>query len=148
MRVLFATLLSSPLLLTAIRTSSFSSSAAEWFVAIGTIVLAFVAVFQEWLRRLVIRPALKLEAHVSRPDCHKTKFSVGYTVYYFRLCVENTGNDAAREVQVYLAAVERQRLDKTYEAVGRFTPMNLVWAIIRQPTLPILLPDMPPRYCD
>jgi hypothetical protein len=117
-------------------------------VAIGTIILAFVAVFQEWLRRLVIRPVLKLDARVARPDCHKTKLSVGYDVYYFRLRVENTGNDAAHDVQLYLASVERQRRDKKYDPVERFEPMNLLWAVVRKPTLPTLLPGMPPRFCD
>ena len=73
---------------------------------------------------------------------------MGADVYYFRLRVDNTGNAAARDVQVYVARVERQRADKQYETVERFVPMNLMWAITRQSTLPILLPDMPPRYCD
>jgi len=130
------------------QTSFWYDAAPQWFVAFGTLVLAFVAVFQEWLRRLVSRPRLQLSAVVSPPDCHKTKLSMGADVYYFRLRVENTGNAAARDVQVYLASVERQRADRQYEAVDRFVPMNLMWAIIRQTTLPILLPDMPPRYCD
>jgi hypothetical protein len=73
---------------------------------------------------------------------------MGADVYYFRLRVDNTGNAAAHDVQVYLASVERQRADKKYEAVGRFVPMNITWAIIGQANLPILLPNMPPRYCD
>ena len=128
--------------------SLLNSVGPEWFVAVGTLVLAFVAVFQEWLRRLVIRPVLQLDAKVARPDCHKTKWNVGYDVYYFRLRVENRGNDAARDVQVHLARVERQRRDKKYEPVERFEQMNLLWALIRLPTLPTLLPGMPPRFCD
>ncbi len=122
--------------------------APGWFAALGTFVLAFVAVFQEWLRKLVVRPHLQLNAIVSPPDCQKTKSDIGADVYYFRLRVENTGNAAARDVQVYLASAQRQRADRQYEAVKRFTPMNLNWAIVGQPTLPILLPGMPPRYCD
>jgi hypothetical protein len=123
-------------------------SAPVWFAGLGTFALAFVAVFQEWLKRLFVRPILQLSAIVSRPDCHKTRFSMGADVYYFRLRVENTGNDAARDVQVYVASVERQRADKQYEPVKRFIPMSLKWAILGQPTLPILLPHMPPRFCD
>jgi hypothetical protein len=63
---------------------------------------------------------------------------MGADVYYFRLRVDNTGNAAAHDVQVYLASVERQRADKKYEAVGRFVPMNITWAIIGQANLPIL----------
>ena len=135
-------------MLTLIESSSHNGIGPEWFVAIGTVVLAFVAVFQEWLRRLVIHPTLKLSARVIRPDCHKTKWNTGYDVYYFRLRLENTGNDAARDVQVYLASVERQRRDKKYEPVEPFEPMNLIWALTRVPTLPTLLPGLPPRFCD
>jgi len=123
-------------------------AAPAWFAGLGTFVLAFVAIFQEWLKRLFVRPNLLLNAIVSRPDCHKTKFAMGADVYYFRLRVENAGNDAARDLQVYLASIERQRADKQYEVVKRFIPMSLKWAILDQPTLPVLLPRMPPRYCD
>jgi hypothetical protein len=146
--LLFLNLVRFPLLITEPQSSFWSGAAPQWFAALGTFVLAFVAVFQEWLRRLVICPVLKLEARVSRPDCHKTTWTAGYKVYYFRLRVENTGNDAAHDVQVYLASVERLRLDKTYEPAPRFDPMNLLWALTRKPTLPTLLPKMPPRYCD
>jgi len=134
--------------ITELHHSFWRGSAAAWFAGFGTLVLAFVAVFQEWLKRLFVRPRLQLKAMVSRPDCHKTKFSMGADVYYFRLRIENTGNDAARDVQVYLASVDRQRADKQYEAVKRFTPMSLKWAILDQPTLPVLLASMPPRFCN
>src|SRR5712692_5514501 len=118
-----------------LQRSFWYDAAPAWFAALGTFALAFVAVFQEWLKRLFVRPDLQLNAIVSRPDCHKTKFAMGAEVYYFRLRVENKGNTAAHDVQIYLANVERQRLDKRYDPVERFAPMNLKWAIIDQPTL-------------
>jgi hypothetical protein len=128
---------------------TFWSAAAGWAVAFGTLVLAFVAVFQQWLQQLVVRPKLVLSARVARPDAEKNKWTNGADVYYFRLGVVNEGNAAARDVQVYLAGVERLRADKKYETVEKFSPMNLVWAhTTRQPTRPVIVPKMPPLFCD
>jgi hypothetical protein len=123
-------------------------AAADWAVAVGTVVLAFVAVFQQWLQQLVVRPRLSLNARVARPDAEKNKWTNGADVYYFRLAVINEGNAAARDVQVYLAGVERLRADNRYEPVERFSPMSLLWAHIRQTTKPIIVPKMPPLFCD
>jgi hypothetical protein len=142
--------------------------AADWFVAIGTLVLAVVAVFQQWLQRLIIRPDLHLAARVERPDAEKTRWRIpsgtrdpmaeedeiagrstgGADVYYFRLAITNNGNFAAQDVQVYLSAVEFLRVDKKYEPVARFSPMNLKWAHVNTTTRPVLLPKMAPVFCD
>jgi len=74
--------------------------------------------------------------------------------WYFRLAISNAGNDAARDVQVFLARVERKHGHKP-EKVGRFTPMNLRWTNTDDEqtsrdrvTRPVLLPDTPEVYCD
>jgi hypothetical protein len=123
---------------------------AEWLAAIGSIAVAVVAIFQEWFRRLVFRPNLKLSAHVGRPAAEKFKWEeIDTDVYYFRLEVTNEGSAAAETLQVYVAGVKRRRKDGIYEEVSRFSPMNLVWAYTkREPTLPLLLAGMPPRLCD
>jgi hypothetical protein len=124
---------------------------ADWAVAIGTLVLAIVAIFQQWLQRLVVRPRLHLNARVERPDAEKIMWnvpSVQAAVYYFRLAITNHGNAAAHDVQVYLGSVERLRADKKHEAVERFSPMSLKWAHTGATTRPILLPKMPPIFCD
>jgi len=91
-----------------------------------------------------------LHARVDRPAAEKFKWDDGETdIYYFRLDVSNEGNAAAKEIQVHVADVRRLRKDGGYELVDRFSPMNLVWAYThRQPTLPLFLPNMPPRFCD
>jgi hypothetical protein len=48
------------------------TSISDWAVAGGTIALAVVAVFQQWLQRLFVRPKLELAANVRRPDAEKT----------------------------------------------------------------------------
>ena len=131
-------------------------------MALGTIVLAIVAVFQQWLQRLIVRPKLRLSVRVSRPDAEKTRWSIqsrdlqgnliqiavpDADVYYFRLAITNVGNTAAHDVQVFLAGVERVN-GNTIEALEGFSPMNLKWAHLNNPTRPVLLPNMPPVYCD
>jgi hypothetical protein len=125
------------------------SSAAEWFAGVGTLVLAFVAVFQQWLQQLIVHPRLCLNARVERPDAEKSRWGKGETdVYYFRLGVTNIGNKAAHDVQIYLASVERLREDNQYKPVANFRPMNLTWAYTSAPTKDVILPGMPPVFCD
>jgi outer membrane usher protein FimD/PapC len=130
--------------------SSFWTHAApEWLAGIGTVAVALIAVFQEWFKRLVVRPKLMLDARVARPDAEKFAWDDPHSgTYYFRLAVNNNGTAEAHNVQLYVASVKRQRQDGQYERVARFSPMNLLWTHINKPTLPVLLPKMPPRYCD
>src|SRR4051794_25685741 len=101
----------------------------EWLTAIGTILVAVIAVFQEWFKRLLIRPNLVLNARVARPNAEKFVWDDDphSGTYYFRLAVTNEGNVEARNVQLYLASVERYRQEGSYEVVERFSPMNLRW---------------------
>ena len=111
------------------------------------------ALFEEKIRRWRYHATLELEdPRVARPDADKTQFRgpvFGFLgdVYYFRLAITNTGTAAAHDVQVYLARVDRVIGNDT-SPVDRFIPMNLLWAHIRKPTLPVLLPGMPRRFCD
>jgi hypothetical protein len=47
-----------------------------------------------------------------------------------------------------LELVERQRIDGSYEPVEHFNTMNLVWTHLGKPTRNILLPKMPPVFCE
>lgn len=141
----------------------YSGEAAAWATAIGTLLLAVVAVFQDKIRNYLTRPKLKLEIQPSPPDCMRTSFplptpihdstgqSIGETridipCYYFRLRVTNTGNCEAREVEVFAKDLKRFNGPK-WETVGRFAPMNLLWSNVRKPFLPILSPNIP-KHCD
>jgi hypothetical protein len=128
--------------------TSWNGAAANWAVAIGTLVLALVAVFQQWLQELFVHPKLNLDVRLARPDAEKTLFNNGVDVYYFRLAVTNTGNMAAHDVQVYVSGIEREAADKSYKPVERFMPMALIWAHMGSPTKPHLLPNMPRSFCD
>jgi hypothetical protein len=130
----------------------------EWLAASGTvgavIVALVLALFGEKIGRLVVRPKLSMrKVRVGRPDSERTRRVLTRTggsagiAYFFRLAIRNRGNTAAHDVQVFLDSVERVVNGKP-EKVTEYTPMNLVWAYRGSATLPTLLPDMPPTYCD
>jgi len=124
--------------------------------AIGTVgavgIALVLALWGEKIGRLVVRPKLSLKARVRRPDSVSTKrqTSTGAyagTAYFFRLAIRNRGNTAARDVQVFLDSVE-QIVNGKPKKVAECTPMNLLWSNRGNATLPTLLPEMPPTYCD
>jgi hypothetical protein len=129
---------------------------AEWLTALGTlgaVVVALVlALWGEKIGRLVVRPKLSLKTHVGRPDSDRTRrqtntgTSAG-TAYFFRLAIRNLGNTTANDVQVFLDRVERI-VNGEPQKITECTPMNLLWANRGSATLPRLLPQMPPIYCD
>jgi hypothetical protein len=128
----------------------------EWLTAVGTVgtvVIALIlAVWGEEIKGSFVRPKLSLKARVGRPYSEKTvwrglKVANPASVYYFRLAIQNRGNTAAHDVQVFLASIERVTA-AGLEDVSRFAPMNLNWSYRRSATLPVLLPHMPPVFCD
>jgi hypothetical protein len=146
--------------------AGYSGETAAWATAIGTLALAFVAVFQDWIRNCLTRPKLKLEIQPSPPDCMRTTFRQTVTIYdptsrrpsyesnleipcyYFRLCITNTGNCEAREVEIFAKSAKRHHEIKgEFEDVDRFVPMNLLWSNVRKPFLTNLSPQIP-KHCD
>ncbi len=138
----------------------------EWLTAIGTVgavaLALMLALWGQAIGQWFFHPVLALDAKVQRPDTDKvrrhgvlfngSRIDLG-EYYYFRLAVTNKGNTVAKDVQVFLARVERVD-GKNRINVDRFTPMNLIWTNTEQLdakdklTRPVLLPDTPPVYCD
>lgn len=128
----------------------------------ATLVIAVVAVFQDWIRGLIWKANLEiLPIKVVPPDCHK--IPVGHTLihwhenvryedrreadsYYFRIRIKNKGNVPAKLVEVFAESLTRRRQDGTFETVSSFLPMNLVWAHINQVYYP-LIPAKTSRLC-
>jgi len=132
------------------------NSIPQWLVALGTIGLAVVAVFQDKIRAWVTRPKLDLSIDVKPPDCLKipikryTPGSEPYVVadsYYFRFKVINQGNQKAESVEVFAARLLKQQADDTFQEVNSFLPMNLRWANCRDVFFPAIAPGMY-RHCD
>ena len=76
----------------------------DWLVAIGTLVVAAVAVFQETIRAWFYRPRFGVSVKTEPPDCVWVPFTQpnGTLVcdsVYLRLWIENKGNATARNVE-------------------------------------------------
>src|ERR1700729_1652604 len=102
-------------------------------VAVGTLILAAVAVFQETIRAWFYCPRFKVSAKTEPPDCVSVPWTVLQTgqqipCYYLRLWIENIGNATAKNAEVYAERLRRRREEKSWEVLTSFPPMNLKWA--------------------
>lgn len=126
---------------------------SNWLVAIGTLVLAAVAVFQETIRGWFYHPDFHVSIKTEPPDCVAVPLnntSDGTFVadsIYLRLWVKNVGNATAKNVEVYANGLQLQRADGTWERVAAFPPMNLKWANLGTIYFPSIAPEMG-KHCD
>lgn len=146
----------------------------DWIVALGTAVLALLAIaaiFQDKIRSYITRPVLHVAISTKPPDSHKTRmryspeYQGGVSVlpspgdprswpreqvidtYYFRLRVSNSGNQKAESVEVFATELRKQQADQTYSIVESFLPMNLVWSHYGNILFPAISPETY-KHCD
>lgn len=133
-----------------------ASDIAEWLTGIGTLALAVVAAFQDQIRACLRRPRLTVSIKTEPPDCMGVPevFSmpgfltpVPVKAIYLRLWVTNSGNAPAINAEVYADRLRRRRLDRSWEPLVGFPPMNLRWADIGGAYFPRISPDMG-KHCD
>lgn len=133
---------------------------AEWFTAIGTIVLAAmtfilagVAIFPDTVRGWLYKPKLDVSIRPQPPDCVAVPITTtdGTPLsdsFYFRLWVKNTGSTAAKNVEIYATELERSRADNiTWDRVTEFPPQNLQCSNFHVMYFNIIVPDMG-KHCD
>jgi hypothetical protein len=131
---------------------SLCGAVADWVVALGTLVLAAVAVFQQTIRGWFYQPCLRVSVKTEPPDCLWVPFTTPDGTFvadsiYLRLWVENAGNIMARNVEVYAKELRQKRTEGTWERVGAFPPMNLKWANWGTICFPSIAPEMG-KHCD
>ena len=110
----------------------------EWWSAIGTIVASAtalsIAIFGEWLRALFRKPNLEATLELAPPDSHMIELKDRYTgerlfdSYYFRMKINNTGNDPAFNVEVKALELRKEDIKGNFVIDKKFLPINLVWA--------------------
>src|SRR5208282_1353689 len=131
--------------------------------AIGTVGVVVFVLFQEKWRKWNYHPTLNVSVITKPPDCVKIPFvqidiyPPGWlpparrretTSYYLRVLVENSGNETARNVEMYAKELNRESKDGRWERVDDFPPMSLIWSNSdRASTLPFLPPGSR-RHCD
>jgi len=121
-------------------------------VALGTVVLAVVAVLQDKIRSWVSHPSFSVCVSTDGPSCTWVPFSDGQTgqiigdSVYVRMWIVNSGNTAARNVEVYLSALCR-KVGEDWKPVTSFLPMNLKWSHLGTIYFPLIARDMG-KHCD
>jgi hypothetical protein len=140
-----------------------SEAIATWAGVGATLFLGLVALFQENFKRWWWRPKFDVSVENGPPDCVQIDIRGAYSAgqiirassYYLRVKVRNTGNETARNVEIYATALTRQQqAGGQWERVKSFPPMNLVWANSPpdDPLLRMYLPFLPTKdvskYCD
>lgn len=125
---------------------------ANLLAAIGTLLLAVVAIFQESIRGRFYRPKFIISVKTEPPDCVAVPFGplqdgMMVDAFYLRLWVENIGNATAKMAEVYADELRKRRADGTWERVKSFPPMNLKWGNIRGIYFPAIAPQMG-KHCD
>ncbi len=107
---------------------------ADWAVAIATLLLAFVAVFQDKIRAHVKSPILDCDIELKPPDCHKTTMTGGglaFSSFYYLLKIWNKGETSARNVEVIISDIFKKE-GENYKSIEGFIPDNLLWSIITE----------------
>jgi hypothetical protein len=125
---------------------------ADVAVALGTLALAFVAVFGESIRAWRRRPRLAAACICAPPHCVSVPMgrrdsTATTTAVYLRVLVTNGGRESARNVGAYANDLSRQRADSTWERMPDFPPMNLIWSNLGTMYFPIIGPGSR-RPCD
>jgi hypothetical protein len=125
---------------------------ADWVVALGTLTVAAVAVFQEPIRGRFYRPKFQPSAKTEPPDCIMVPFNASDGTFladavYVRLWVENVGSATAKNAEVYARELRRKRADGNWEHVRAFPPMNLKWSNLPTIYFPGIAPNMG-KHCD
>src|SRR5438093_4613119 len=104
--------------------------AATWAGAIATFLAVVIALFKEEIIRLWRRPRLSGRIRLQGPDCHKIEMACtnpnsgqilarGWC-YYFRLWVENKGNQPAERIQVFALKLMRKHADRVFREEKSF----------------------------
>lgn len=107
---------------------------AEWLVAVGTILLAIMAAFQDRIRAVIHGPKLDCRIEAKPPDCHRTESrgnNVSFHSYFCWFEIWNTGKTSARNVEVIISNVSRKR-ENGFEPLEEFFPDNLRWSLLSE----------------
>jgi len=129
-------------------------SDVKWdsITAVGTLILAVVAIFGGSIGRWIRRPKLNINLKPHPPDCQKIPIRNTTTgqdlaeCYYFRIWVENKGRTSAKNVEVFAKELKKKNESK-FEKVSLFCPMNLTWSHFGEMLFPAIHPGMG-KHCD
>jgi hypothetical protein len=98
----------------------------QGFIAVGTISVAILAVWGEWVRYQLIGP--KLSIHLLDAEGTLTKLTDGTPGRYYKIKVENIRQWApAKNVRVILTRLSKPAADGTFLPQAFSGPLQLTW---------------------
>lgn len=101
--------------------------AAAAFTAIGTVAVAILAIWGDWVRTKLAGPQLVLSLLNTRGDLNPTNY--GQKQIYYHLKVENQRTwSPAKQVRVLVTGIKKRRPDGSYYAEQMIAPLQLTWA--------------------
>lgn len=104
----------------------------------------------EELKRRRLAPRLEIDFRLAPPWCHRTKWSTGEPVYYFRFTVTNHGRSQAQRCEAaVLTDLWVYDSSGNADKLANFSPVSLKWSgIAPQGNFQDINPRRPPYYCD
>ncbi len=111
----------------------------QWVIAIGTAILAILALFQEFIRSWIKTPRLEVTTGSLTPFCKKIllidknnpeKKADGYAL---RIRVKNIKpifhiKTRAESVEVFVLQLLAKQTDGSFQPIQGFEPCNLIWS--------------------
>lgn len=122
---------------------------ADWLVAIGTLLLAFIAIFQDKIRSWAWGASLDCDIETTPPDCHRTisrtrNNETEFFSFYYRFKIWNKGSVSARNVEVLVVDFSRKD-GNSFKRIEAFPTDNLRWSTIFDY---VSGGAVPKRYCE
>ena len=95
------------------------------FLVAASMILAVVALFQDIIRKWLMRPELDIAFNLRRPDCQMFPTP---EENFFSVRVKNSGRTTAERVEVVVSHLFVRRDDDSFELVDYYLPKNLIWS--------------------
>jgi len=111
---------------------------AAWFTAIGTVAVAVVAIWGDWIRARLAGPQIALALRDERGDLNRRNDGVK-EIYYHLFIANRRLWSPAEAVRVLVVGLAKRRPDGSYLAEPLVAPLQLTWAF---PTFHELFPTI------
>lgn len=120
----------------------------QWWAIVVALVLGLIGIFQDWLRKKIWKPDLKIEFRLNPPDSHKTMMrnsntnKIVYPTYYLRARIENTGNYQLEDVEAMVTEKTKREPNGQFKRDAEFLPLNLIWTVTHEITKSKIQPGL------
>ncbi len=105
------------------------SSAAAWLTAFGTILVAFVAIWKDWIVARLLGPKLTIKLLEKELLGTQVKRASDVETWYYHLNVENKRpKTPAMNCRITMRRIQRQGQGGTFADLPVPTPLQFVWA--------------------